>query len=195
MRRHRTVAIPTWAYDNACAARGMLARRGFDALPKDIRDPAVCPSCDAVLTRTDEYVTCPGCGYVQGIVSATGGPVGLGFILGLGVAALVAASKRAKPRVKWHAPRKEGDRGCGHVPRPETCSACTAEPVGRTKRRSRMPRVRWTCRCGHKQATHRCYSKDPMPTLDGTACSECECSMYDANTRNETKVIYRARAK
>jgi hypothetical protein len=88
---YKSVKIPEWAYMNALAARTDLLRRGLDAIPEEVREPQSCPRCGSKMEPLADApgVECAaGCGYRQDRIDAGEG-VGLGVLLGLGLAALL----------------------------------------------------------------------------------------------------------
>ncbi|MGH7434831.1 MAG: hypothetical protein ACRENE_04080 [Polyangiaceae bacterium] len=114
---YRTISVPQWTYDAAITARADLLQHGLGSVPEDILRPPSCPHCGGAVEHVTvgiEHVKCGGCGYSQQTVSANGNTfaqVGLGVVIGLGLAALLkAVSDAADPprrlRAARPAPRK-----------------------------------------------------------------------------------------
>lgn len=92
---YKTVKVPGWVYDNARVAQAEVLNRGFEAVPVGLREPPHCPVCASAvrhLTVGYQHIECTSCGYQQQTLAASGSnlaTVGIGFLLGLGVAALL----------------------------------------------------------------------------------------------------------
>ena len=101
--RYRSTKLPSYVFDEAELARAKLITGGIKRLPKEVLAPEKCPICGSkmrgfeVRTRVSYYV-CDNCGYKQPGINvdvkgtdiaslATG--LGLGVLLGLGLAALI----------------------------------------------------------------------------------------------------------
>jgi hypothetical protein len=103
---YKSLKVPTWVYDNAQQMRGDLVRRGIAVVPDRLLVPRQCPRCqkpvDLVATAvvSVEHVSCS-CGYQVQTLTANGNVVaqiGLGVLLGLGIAALASALDGPPPR-------------------------------------------------------------------------------------------------
>jgi len=95
---YKTVKVPLWVYEDALDARADVLRQGLQFLPKDLLEPANCPRCGGdleVLTAGYQRLECTSCGFKQEKIAASGtnmSGIGLGVLLGLGLAALFRAS-------------------------------------------------------------------------------------------------------
>ena len=95
---YKTVKVPIWVYEDALDARADVLREGLQLLPKDLLEPTKCPRCGGelgVLTAGYERLECTSCGFKQEKIAASGASmsgIGLGVLLGLGLAALFRSS-------------------------------------------------------------------------------------------------------
>jgi transposase-like protein len=96
----KTVKIPEWAYENALLAKGDVLVRSAAALPVELLSPAKCPRCDSELELVRvgyERVQCTQCNYKQERFEASSTNlrgIGIGVLLGLGLAALFRSESR-----------------------------------------------------------------------------------------------------
>jgi hypothetical protein len=94
----KTVKIPQWAYENALLAKGD-ALTGALRIPERFAAPPQCPRCQSELelvTVGYQRVQCTACNYKQERFEASGTnqkSLGIGVLLGLGLAALLASSE------------------------------------------------------------------------------------------------------
>jgi hypothetical protein len=105
---YKSLKVPTWVYENVQQARADLVRRGIASVPPSLTAPKQCPRCHGAVTQVAatatvhfEQVQCAGCGYRQQTFAATGHLVagmGLGVLLGLGIAALLESTNRPAPK-------------------------------------------------------------------------------------------------
>lgn len=85
---YKSLKVPEWVYDNAQQIRADLVRCGVEVVPARLLIPKRCPRCQSSLLRTIvDQVSCS-CGYRVRVLAAAGEQVGLGVLLGLGIAAL-----------------------------------------------------------------------------------------------------------
>ena len=106
--RYRSTKLPSYVFDEAELVRAKLITGSIKRLPKELLTPEKCPICGnkmrgvEVRTRVSYYV-CDNCGYKQPGINvdmkgtdiaslATG--LGLGVLLGLGLAALIYLATR-----------------------------------------------------------------------------------------------------
>jgi ribosomal protein S27E len=89
---YRDIKIPEPLYENARILRQHAFEAGFGQIPTQITSPTKCPLCEGSLESFQaayQYVRCAKCGYSQQQLAAGGsGTLGLGIIIGLGLAAL-----------------------------------------------------------------------------------------------------------
>jgi len=97
---YKSTKIPVEVYESAKKALTRLLADGIGSLPEEVRNPNRCPVCGGTLRNHEvktrmRYVKCISCGYSQPIVDvevSSSGPrlftLGLGVLLGLGIAAL-----------------------------------------------------------------------------------------------------------
>jgi hypothetical protein len=100
----KTIKIPQWAYENALLAKGD-ALTGALRVPERFVAPPRCPRCQSELelvTVGYQRVQCTACNYKQERFEASGTnftSLGIGVLLGLGLAALFASSEgKVDPR-------------------------------------------------------------------------------------------------
>lgn len=92
----KTVKIPQWAYEDALLAKGD-ALTGALRIPEALLAPTLCPRCNSELelvTVGYQRLQCTACNFKQEriAVGANATGVGIGVLLGLGLAALLASS-------------------------------------------------------------------------------------------------------
>jgi hypothetical protein len=96
---YRTIRVPEWVYYDAVLARSDTLNRGLQSIPEQLREPVVCPRCRGVIEIVAEgYLECGSCGFKQEKIATSGNDlagVGLGVILGLGLAAYFNSRKPA----------------------------------------------------------------------------------------------------
>jgi hypothetical protein len=103
-RNYKSITVPTFSYDAALKARADLLQRGLASVPDDVLEPKACPHCQGVVDHVTvgiEHIKCRSCGYAQQTVDVSGstlGQVGLGVVIGLGLAALFKAISEADER-------------------------------------------------------------------------------------------------
>jgi hypothetical protein len=105
---YKSLKVPTWVYENAVGVQNDVLRKGIDSLPQEVLRPRHCPRCHhevRFLEATAEVkfarMACPHCNYKQQTFSATGhlvAGVGLGVLLGLGIACLLETQKEPPRR-------------------------------------------------------------------------------------------------
>jgi hypothetical protein len=94
----KTVKIPQWAYEVALLAKGD-ALTGALRIPEQVLAPSRCPRCRSELelvTVGYQRVQCTSCNFKQERFEASGTnltSLGIGVLLGLGLAALLASSE------------------------------------------------------------------------------------------------------
>lgn len=102
---YKVVSVPAWAYQNGKKLQAEIIRRGLNSVPSEIREPSVCPWCGTQLEYIElkyRYAQCSKCGYKQQTFPAKSNvteliaAVGLGAIIGLGIAELVKALNKQK---------------------------------------------------------------------------------------------------
>ena len=99
---YKTVKVPVWVYEDALDARADVLRQGLQFLPKALLEPANCPRCRGdleLLTDGYERLECTSCGFKQEKIAASGtnmSGLGLGVLLGLGLAALFRSTGGVK---------------------------------------------------------------------------------------------------
>lgn len=95
----KTVKIPQWAYENALLAKGDVLT-GALVPPERFLAPPRCPRCESELELVSigyEAAACTRCNYKQERFDASGANLnglGIGVLLGLGLAALLESSER-----------------------------------------------------------------------------------------------------
>jgi len=98
---YRTIRVPEWVYYDAVLARSDTLNQGLQSIPEQLREPIVCPRCRgalAIVTVGYEHLECTSCGFKQEKIAASGSNlagVGLGVIIGLGLAAYFGSRKPA----------------------------------------------------------------------------------------------------
>jgi len=107
--KYRSTKLPSYVFDEAELVRAKLITGGIKRLPKELLAPEKCPICGnkmrgfEVRTQVSYYV-CDNCGYKQPGINvsvkwtdiaslATG--LGLGVLLGLGLATLIYLATRS----------------------------------------------------------------------------------------------------
>jgi hypothetical protein len=106
---YRTITIPAWTYDAVTHARDQLLERGLSSLSPEIAEPPACPACGGEVTHVTvgvEHLKCLSCGFGSHAVRVNGSTVahvGLGVVIGLGLAALFkflddGSTARTRPR-------------------------------------------------------------------------------------------------
>jgi predicted Zn-ribbon and HTH transcriptional regulator len=98
---YKIIKVPTWVYNNLKQSK-MLIERKKQYLNPTIVSPTRCPKCnhsmDSIKAKF-EYFTCPNCHYTQQKVDLNAsGNIALGFIIGLGVAALINSLSEDKKK-------------------------------------------------------------------------------------------------
>ena len=97
--RYRTIRVPEWVYFAAVLARSDTLNQGLQSIPAQLREPTVCPRCRSTLKATEEStIECESCGFRHQKVATSGSDlagVGLGVIIGLGLAAYFNGRKPA----------------------------------------------------------------------------------------------------
>ncbi len=94
----KTVKIPQWAYENALLAKGD-ALTGALRVPEQLLAPPRCPRCQSeveLVTVGYQRVQCTACNFKQERFEFSGTnltSLGIGVLLGLGLAALFASSE------------------------------------------------------------------------------------------------------
>jgi len=98
---YKVVSVPEWAYKNGKKLQGEIIRRGLNAVPAEICDPSICPWCGGQLEPVVElkyrYVQCTKCDYEQQTFEAKSNVpqiiagIGLGTLIGLGIAEIIKA--------------------------------------------------------------------------------------------------------
>lgn len=94
----KTVKIPQWAYEDALLAKGD-ALTGALRIPERVLAPSRCPRCQSeleLITVGYQRVQCTACNFKQERFEASGTnltSLGIGVLLGLGLAALLASSE------------------------------------------------------------------------------------------------------
>jgi len=90
--QYRDVKVPEPIYESARILRQRTIEFGLNQIPREITSPAKCPLCHGPLEGFQaayQYMRCSNCGYSQQQLVAQGsGALGLGVIIGLGLAAL-----------------------------------------------------------------------------------------------------------
>jgi hypothetical protein len=95
----KTVKIPQWAYENALLAKGDVLT-GALVPPEGLLAPTRCPRCQSeleVITVGYQAAACTRCNYKQERFEASSANLtglGIGVLLGLGLAALLGSSER-----------------------------------------------------------------------------------------------------
>lgn len=85
---YKSLKVPAWVYDNALLLRSDVVRCGVGVVPRRIVAPKLCPRCLKKLPPTIvDSVTCS-CGYRVQALDGAGEQLGLGVLLGLGLASL-----------------------------------------------------------------------------------------------------------
>ena len=89
---YRDVKVPEPIYQNTQILRQKALDLGFREIRDEIGSSAQCPLCQAPMEQFRaeyQYNTCSNCGFSQQQIAAGGsGALGLGVIIGLGLAAL-----------------------------------------------------------------------------------------------------------
>jgi len=100
MTEYKSTKIPIEVYEATRMALAKLLANGIDSLPEEIRNPVRCPNCGGIMDEYEvrtrlQYKKCRSCGYSQPVIDVlASGPgsrlftLGLGVLLGLGIAAL-----------------------------------------------------------------------------------------------------------
>lgn len=101
LAKYRTIKVPESVYQNTLRLRADLVRNGTGTVPTELGDPSRCPRCGGPVHRVTvgaEFVSCDAdaCGYKQQSLSVdttgkTVATLGLGMLLGLGIAAVFSA--------------------------------------------------------------------------------------------------------
>jgi hypothetical protein len=95
--QYRTIRVPEWVYYDAILARSDTLNHGLRSIPEQLREPVACPRCRSELTvAADGQFECGSCGFRQEKIETSGGNlagVGLGVIIGLGLAAYFNSRK------------------------------------------------------------------------------------------------------
>lgn len=102
---YKVVRVPDWAYENGKRLQGEIVKRGLNSVPSEICEPLACPWCGTQLNSVElkyRYAQCPKCGYKQQTFQARSNmpeliaAVGLGALIGLGIAELIKALNKQK---------------------------------------------------------------------------------------------------
>jgi len=110
---YRDIKIPEPLYESARILRQHTFEAGFGQIPRRIISPTKCPLCEGSLETFQaayQYVRCTNCGYSQQQLAAVGsGALGLGVIIGLGLAALahmIADSESGRSQKRYRRRRR-----------------------------------------------------------------------------------------
>ena len=99
---YRSTKLPRYIFDEAELVKAKILTEGGGRLPKEVLMPERCPICGRKMRRLDvrmrvSYYVCDKCGYKQpGLdieakgndITALAAALGLGTLIGLGIAAL-----------------------------------------------------------------------------------------------------------
>jgi hypothetical protein len=89
---YRDIKVPEPIYQNTQILRQKALELGFGQIRDEIGTTSQCPLCQSPMEQFRaeyQYNTCPKCGFSQQQIAAAGsGALGLGVIIGLGLAAL-----------------------------------------------------------------------------------------------------------
>ncbi len=94
---YKTIKVPLWVYENAKEIELALSRKGFEAIPSDVLEPAHCPICKSPLqmftASKAQYVRCTHCGYTQQRFTSSEGLEGgvLGTAIGMSLVYFINA--------------------------------------------------------------------------------------------------------
>ena len=97
----KNLSLPESTYEGVQRARVDLQQRGLAAIPPELLDPPMCPSCQGEvehITIGVQHIKCHACGYAQQTVAVNGNGVATfatGALVGAAVAALFAYMARA----------------------------------------------------------------------------------------------------